>query len=100
MQKRFADFVADAASKAAEAAQAALDADVVALKGIVIPKTRDVENALADYRKLDAASEKIAADVIGYFAAAEARRTALLGGSPVRRLSEDRGAARSRRQAA
>ena len=77
--RRFADFVADTASKAADAARTALDTEVAALKGIIIPRKRDVENTLADYRKLGAEAEKIAVEVIGYFSAAEARRSALLG---------------------
>lgn len=76
--QRFADFVAGTATKAAEAARAALDVEVSALKGVAIPKKRDVENALGDYRKLSAVAEKIATDVIGYLAAAETRRAALL----------------------
>jgi len=77
--QRFADFVADAASRAAEAARADLDAATVALRGVVIPKRRDVENALADYRKLTDEAEKIAVEVIEYFGKAEARRAGLLG---------------------
>ena len=45
--------------KRQEAARTALDAEVAALKSIIIARKRDVENALADYRKLRAEPKNI-----------------------------------------
>jgi AAA domain len=76
--QRFADFVNDQASKAADAAAAALAAKITTLKGVIIPKRKDVENALADYRKISDDTEQLSATIIVYFSAAETRRKALL----------------------
>ncbi len=84
--QRFADFVAGEASKAADAAQAALLTEVAALQDIVIPRKRDAENALADYRKLGDKTEEIAAKIIAYFGKGEARRAALGGAVQTREL--------------
>lgn len=76
--ERFASFVGDQASKAADAARVALEAEVSALKALVIPKQKDIENALADYRQLGDEQEGIAVLVIGYFGAAESRCAGLV----------------------
>jgi energy-coupling factor transporter ATP-binding protein EcfA2 len=76
--QRFADFVNDQASKAADAAAAVLAAHVTALQGLNIPKHKDVENALADYRKISDDTEQLSTSVITYFGTAETRRKGLI----------------------
>ena len=76
--QRFADFVSDAASKAVDVARAELAIEVTTAKGIVIPKQRDLVNALADYRKLDENSEKFGVEIVDYFSKVDARRSGLL----------------------
>lgn len=76
--KRFAEFINDQASKAADAAGAALTAEVAALRDLIIPKRKDLENALADYRKISDGTEQFVAAIIAYFGAAETRRSRLI----------------------
>jgi hypothetical protein len=76
--QRFADFVNDQASKAADAAAAALAAKITALQDLIVPKRKDVENALADYRKISDDTEQFSATIIDYFTAAETRRRGLI----------------------
>jgi hypothetical protein len=72
--QRFAEFVNDQASKAADAARTILQFETTALKDLVIPKRKDIEHALADYRQLNDETENLAATVVDYFAKAEMRR--------------------------
>src|SRR5207244_2289523 len=76
--QRFADFVNDQASKAADAAAAALAAKITALQDVAIPKRKDVENALADYRNISDGTEQFSSTIIEYFNAAETRRSGLI----------------------
>ena len=76
--QQFADFVNDHASKAADAAAAALAAKITALQDLIVPKRKDVENALADYRKISDDTEQFSATIIDYFNAAETRRRGLI----------------------
>jgi len=76
--QRFAEFVNDQASKAADAAQLTLRGEVVALQAVNIPKRKDVEHAVADYRKLNEQAEQIAVAIIDYLDRAEARRLTLV----------------------
>lgn len=76
--QRFAEFVSNKASQAAETAQEALRQALAALQGMSIPKRRDVEHALADYRKISDQTEKMAVAIIEYVDASEARRAKLV----------------------
>jgi hypothetical protein len=76
--QRFADFVNDQASKTADAAAEALGVGVSALRDLIIPKVKDIENALADYRKINDGAEQLFTAITAYFSAAEARRSALI----------------------
>jgi len=76
--QRFAAFVNDAASKAADAARNALDEATEAFKKVTIPRHKDLENALANYRKVGDDQEKRAVRIIKYFERAEARRAGLI----------------------
>lgn len=76
--QRFAEFINDQASKAADAAQLALQAEVTALQTVNIPKRKDVDHALADYRKLTDQTEQVAVAIIDYLEKAEARRSTLV----------------------
>lgn len=76
--QRFSEFINDQASKAADAAQLALQAEVTTLQSINIPKRKDVEHALGDYRKLGDKAEQVAVAIIGYLEKAEIRRSTLV----------------------
>jgi hypothetical protein len=73
--QRFASFISDKASKAAEAAQEALHQESSAFQKLNIPKRRDADNALADYRKISEQTEKMATAIIDFLDQAESRRT-------------------------
>jgi hypothetical protein len=76
--QRFAAFINDQASKEADAAKMALQTEVAVLQGLNIPKRKDLENAIADYRKLNDNAEQIAIAILDYFAKAETGRSALV----------------------
>ncbi len=76
--QRFAEFIGNKASQAADAAQQALGQEVTALQALNIPRHKDAENALADYRKLSDQTETMAAAIIDYLDQSEARRSRLL----------------------
>lgn len=76
--QRFAEFINDQASKAADAAQLALQAEVTALQTLNIPKRKDVDHAIADYRKLNDPTEQVAVAIIDYYEKAETRRSTLV----------------------
>lgn len=79
--QRFAAFISDKASQAAEAAEEALRQESSAFQKLNIPKRRDADNALADYRKISEQAEKIAAATIGFLDQAESRRTKVVEAS-------------------
>ena len=76
--QRFSEFINDQASKTADAAQLALHAEVKALQTLNIPKRKDVEHALADYRKISEQSEQVAVAIVDYLEKAEERRSTLV----------------------
>ncbi len=76
--QRFAEFISNKASKAADAAQQALRQELTALQNLNITRRKDAENALADYRKLSDQTETMAAAIIDYLNKSEARRSRLL----------------------
>jgi DNA repair exonuclease SbcCD ATPase subunit len=76
--QRFAEFVNDQASKAADAARLALQGGIKVLQALNVPKRKDVEHALADYRKLTETAEQIAVAIIDYLEKAEERRLTLV----------------------
>lgn len=71
--QRFEAFIGDKASKAAESAQQALHKELAEFQKLHIPKRRDADNALADYRKINEQTEKMAAAIIGFLDHAETR---------------------------
>jgi AAA domain len=75
---RFAEFVNDQASKAADAAQLALREEVASLQALNIPKRKNVEHAVADYRNLNEQAEQVAVAIIEHLDKAEARRLTLV----------------------
>ena len=76
--QRFAEFINDQASKVADAAQLALQAKVTTLQTLNIPNRKDVDRAIADYRKLNDPTEHVAVAIINYFEKAETRRSTLV----------------------
>ena len=76
--QRFLAFINDQASKAADTAQLALQSEIALLQSINIPKRRDVEFAIADYRKIGDQAELISATIIESFVKSEARRSNLI----------------------
>ncbi len=76
--QRFAAFIGDKASKAAEAAQLALRQELAEFQKLHIPKRRDADNALADYRKISEQTEKTVAAIIGFLDQAETRRAKIV----------------------
>jgi len=68
----------DQATKAADAARLALQGEIAVLQALNIPKRKDVEHAVADYRKLTENAEQVAVAIVDYLEKAEARRLTLV----------------------
>ncbi len=75
---RFRSFVLGEAAKAATAASAALDAAGRELEALAIPDEPSLRLTIAEFRAIDEERSAIADRIIGFFAAAEARRTAMV----------------------
>lgn len=76
--KSFNDFVADTATKAAEAAEAARLVAMKVIQDLVIPTKAQVEAALSEYRATGATEEANAGVLAGYLTSATERKTGLL----------------------
>lgn len=75
---RFRSFVLGEAAKAAAAASTALDAAMGELEALTIPAEPALGLAIAEFRAIDEERSAISDRIIGFFAAAEARRTAIV----------------------
>ncbi|ARJ67600.1 hypothetical protein WV31_19040 [Magnetospirillum sp. ME-1] len=76
--RAFNDFVAGQAAKAADAARAALEQAVAKVREVQIPATAQVDLALAEFGGLSESRAQLGKALANYFAAALARRNALL----------------------
>ncbi len=75
--KRFNAFVADAATKALEQAQASLDAALNELQSTTIPKPAIVEKMLAEYAAISTDCATLANEIQSFLKSAAARKLAL-----------------------
>ncbi len=78
----FNAFVMDAASKAADDARSARDTVVAELRATQIPAKTQIAATLGEFREMGDGEKKIGEDILGYFAAALARRDSLIGAVP------------------